>query len=88
MFSYSLLVNSVAQESWFALLDNLIAVTTLQQSQKKGREFVRLAQNGAGKFVQLTFDLSDYKQQRQSEVTIASDEPFYCLQQRVNIKIH
>ena len=67
---YSLLVNSVAQESWFALLDNLIAVTTLQQSQKKGREFVRLVQNGAGKFVQLTFDLSDYKQQKQSEVCL------------------
>lgn len=65
---FSLLVNSVAQESWFALLDNLIAVTTLQQSQKKGREFVRLAPNGQGKFVQLTFDLNDYKQQKQTEV--------------------
>ncbi|XP_052077493.1 uncharacterized protein LOC127715474 [Mytilus californianus] len=63
----SLLVTSVSQESWFALLDNLIAVTTLQQSQKKGREFVRLVQNGAGKFMQLTFDLNDYKQQKQTE---------------------
>lgn len=41
----SLLVTSVSKENWFALLDNLVAATTLQQSQKKGRAFVALVTN-------------------------------------------
>lgn len=64
----SLLVTSVSKENWFALLDNLVAATTLQQSQKKGRAFVALVTNEKHKMEQLTFDINDYKQQRLTKV--------------------
>jgi hypothetical protein len=67
-FILSLLVNSVSKENWFALLDNLVAATTLQQSQKKGRAFVALVTNEKHKMEQLTFDINDYKQQRHTKV--------------------
>lgn len=65
---HSLLVNSVSKENWFALLDNLVAATTLQQSQKKGRAFVALVTTEKHKMEQLTFDINDYKQQRLTKV--------------------
>lgn len=66
----SLLVTSVSKENWFALLDNLVAATTLQQSQKKGRAFVALVTNEKHKMEQLTFDINDYKQQRLTKVRV------------------
>ncbi|XP_061163996.1 uncharacterized protein LOC133173092 [Saccostrea echinata] len=69
----SLLVNSVSQENWFSLLDNLVAATTLQQSQKKGRAFVALVTTEKHKMEQLTFDINDYKQQRHTKDLFTDD---------------
>lgn len=77
----SLLVTSVSKENWFALLDNLVAATTLQQSQKKGRAFVALVTNEKHKMEQLTFDINDYKQQRLTK-DLFTDEIREIMRQR------
>ncbi|KAK3100533.1 hypothetical protein FSP39_021438 [Pinctada imbricata] len=77
----SLLVNSVSTENWFALLDNLVAATTLQQSQKKGRAFVVVVPNEKRQFEQLVFDVNDFKQQKQSK-DLFTDEIRAIMKQR------
>ncbi|XP_069131075.1 uncharacterized protein [Argopecten irradians] len=68
----SLLRNTISQENWFALLDNLNAAA-MQQSQKKRKAFVTLVPDENRQLVTLTFDANDYKSNVQSDELLTDD---------------
>ena len=56
------------KEPWFALIDNLIAKSTIQQKRKAPRAFVTFVPNERRELVQLTFDVAEFKRERRTEV--------------------
>ena len=56
------------KEPWFALIDNLIAKSTIQQKRKAPRAFVTFVPNERRELVQLTFDVAVFKRERRTVV--------------------
>ncbi|XP_052238663.1 uncharacterized protein LOC127849963 [Dreissena polymorpha] len=69
----SLLENSVSQEAWFALVDNLAAAAALTNDKKKGRAFVTYVTNEAHELEQLSFDVTEYMRHKKAEDYLTED---------------
>ena len=67
-FVSSILSEAVKKEPWYALIDNLIAKSTIQQKRKAPRAFVTFVPNEKRELVQLTFDVAEFKRERRTEV--------------------
>ena len=65
---FRLLEDSVSQEAWFALVDNLAAAAALTSDKKKGRAFVTYVPNENRELEQLSFDLTEYMRHKKAEV--------------------
>ncbi|XP_045204783.2 uncharacterized protein LOC123557400 isoform X2 [Mercenaria mercenaria] len=63
----SLLEDSVSQEAWFALVDNLAAAAALTSDKKKGRAFVTFVPNENRELEQLSFDVTEYMRHKKAE---------------------
>lgn len=67
-----MLEDSVSQEAWFALVDNLAAAAALTSDKKKGRAFVTYVPNENSELEQLSFDVTEYMRHKKAEVTLNS----------------
>ncbi|WAR00487.1 CNBD2-like protein [Mya arenaria] len=63
-----LLADSVSQEAWFALVDNIAAANALTNDKKKGRAFVTFVPNENQELEQLSFDVTEYMRHKKAEV--------------------
>ncbi|XP_060589310.1 uncharacterized protein LOC132744572 isoform X2 [Ruditapes philippinarum] len=63
----SLLEDSVSQEAWFALVDNIAAAAALTSDKKKGRAFVTYVPNENRELEQLCFDVAEYMRHKKAE---------------------
>ncbi|KAK3607720.1 hypothetical protein CHS0354_016746 [Potamilus streckersoni] len=70
--NFSLLADSVAQESWFAMVDNLAAAAALQ-NKKKGRAFITFVPDENRELVQLSFDVTEYMRNKKAEDYLTDD---------------
>ncbi|XP_052793115.1 uncharacterized protein LOC128227315 isoform X2 [Mya arenaria] len=62
-----LLADSVSQEAWFALVDNIAAANALTNDKKKGRAFVTFVPNENQELEQLSFDVTEYMRHKKAE---------------------
>ncbi|XP_067661295.1 uncharacterized protein [Haliotis asinina] len=74
------LAEKVRKESWFSLIDNLVATTEIQQKKRGPRPFVTFVPNEKRELVQLTFDIGEYRRDRRAE-SFVTDEVRQSLQQ-------
>ena len=63
-----LLEDSVSQEAWFALVDNLAAAAALTSDKKKDRAFVAYVPNETRELQQVSFDVTEYMRHKKAEV--------------------
>ncbi|XP_046365970.1 uncharacterized protein LOC124141859 isoform X1 [Haliotis rufescens] len=62
-----ILAEKVKKESWFTLIDNLVATTEIQQKKRGPRPFVTFVPNEKRELEQLTFDIGEYRRDRMAE---------------------